>query len=141
MTLGSDVAYQRAGVLLLRFTVAGLMLFHGIAKIHAGVSGIESMVTGIGLPPWFAYGVLIGEVIAPILVIVGVLVRPAALIMAVNMIVAVALAHPADLLALSRTGGYALELQAFFFLCSIAVALLVDPPPEAARRRARASAL
>jgi putative oxidoreductase len=46
--------------------------------------------------------------------------------MAINMVIAVGLAHPEQLLTIGRTGGYGLELQAFFFLCSIAVALLVD---------------
>lgn len=126
MQLRSDIPYQRAGVLLLRFTVAGLMLLHGIAKMRHGVGGIESMLGNMGMPGWFAYGVFIGEVIAPLLVIAGILVRPAALVMAATMIVAVVLAHPDELFTLGRSGGYGLELQAFFFLCSISVAMLAD---------------
>jgi putative oxidoreductase len=124
MQLSSDIPLQRPGVLLLRFTVAGLMLFHGVAKLRNGLDGIESMLTGLGLPAWFAYGVLVGEILAPLLVLAGIWVRPAALVMALNMLVAVALAHTAQLFTLSRSGGYGLELQAFFFFCSIAVALL-----------------
>lgn len=126
MRLTSDISFQRPGVLLLRFTVAGLMLFHGVAKLRSGLGGIESILSGLGLPTWFSYGVLVGEILAPLLILVGVWVRPAALVMAFNMIVAVGLAHPTDLFTIGRTGGYGLELQAFFFLCSIAVALLVD---------------
>jgi len=124
MQLSSDIPQQRAGVLLLRFTVAGLMLFHGVAKLRNGLDGIESMLAGMGLPTWFAYGVLVGEILAPLLVLAGIWVRPAALVMAFNMIVAVGMAHPTQLLTLGRSGGYGLELQAFFFFCSIAVALL-----------------
>jgi hypothetical protein len=47
-------------------------------------------------------------------------------VIAINMLVAVALAHPAQLLSLGRSGGYALELQAFFFLSAVAVAWLAD---------------
>lgn len=126
MLLASDIRHQRAGVLLLRFTVAGLMLFHGVAKLRSGLGGIESLLAAAGLPTWFAYGVLIGEIVAPLLIMAGILVRPAAWIMAINMVIAVGLAHPDELLTIGRTGGYGLELQAFFFLCSIAVALLVD---------------
>jgi uncharacterized membrane protein YphA (DoxX/SURF4 family) len=82
----SDFAQQRPGVLLLRFTVAGLMLFHGAAKLRNGLGGIESLLSGVGLPPWIAWGVLIGEVVAPLLVLAGVWVRPAALVMAFNMV-------------------------------------------------------
>jgi putative oxidoreductase len=122
----SDFAHQRPGVLLLRFTVAGLMLFHGVAKLRNGLGGIESLLSGFGLPAWFAWGVLIGEIVAPLFVLIGVWVRPAALVMAFNMVAAVGLAHSSELLSLGRSGGYRLELQAFFFFCSIAVAMLVD---------------
>ncbi len=124
MRLSSDFAHQRPGVLLLRFTVAGLMLFHGIAKLRYGLAPIEGLVTGAGLPAWIAYGVLVGEVIAPLMILAGVLVRAAALVIAINMIVAVALAHASDLFTLSKSGGYGLELQAFYFFGALAIAML-----------------
>ncbi len=124
MKVASDVPSQPAGVLLLRFTVAGLMLFHGVSKLIGGIGPIEGMLASRGYPGWLAFGVFIGEVIAPIFVILGIQVRVAALIMVVNMIVAVALAHPKQLLSIGPQGGYALELQAFFLFTSLAVALL-----------------
>ena len=126
MKLISDIRAQRPGVLLLRLTVAGLMLFHGVAKVRHGLGPIESLLEGAGLPWWIAYGVIVGEVIAPIMVLAGVLVRPAALVIAANMVVAVALAHPSQLFTLGRTGGYGLELQAFYFFGALAIAMLVD---------------
>lgn len=124
MAIDSDFRRQSPGVLLLRFTVAGLMLLHGIGKLRNGLGPIESLLSNAGLPTWVAYGVLIGEIVAPLFVLAGVWVRPAALIMAINMLFAVGLAHSSDLFALGRSGGYALETQAFFLLCSISVALL-----------------
>lgn len=50
---------------MLRWAVAGLMLLHGISKLLNGVSPIEGMLTGMGLPAFIAYGALIGEVMAP----------------------------------------------------------------------------
>ncbi len=124
MKLASDIPQTPAGVLLLRFTVAGLMLFHGVSKLIGGIGPIEGMLTARGYPGWLAFGVFVGEVIAPILVLIGVQVRVAALIMAVNMIVAIALVHPKQLFSIGPQGGYALELQAFFLFTSLAVALL-----------------
>jgi len=124
MTFASDIRSQHPGVLLLRFTVGGLMLFHGVAKLTHGIGGIQGTLEHVGLPAWVGYGVLIGEIIAPLLVIAGVWVRLAALIMAVNMLFAVGLAHRADLFALGQSGGYRLELQAFFFFCSLSIAWL-----------------
>lgn len=112
------------GKLVLRLTVAGLLLFHGVAKLGKGVGGIESLLEGKGLPGFLAYGVYIGEVVAPVLVLAGWKTRLWALVMAVNMIVAIALSHPADILALSQTGGWAIELQGLFLFGSLAIALL-----------------
>ena len=113
-----------AGKLLLRVTLGVLILLHGIAKIMKGVSGIEGMVTGAGLPGFFAYGVYIGEVLAPILLIVGFYARIAALVIAINMVVAVALAHAKDLFVLGPQGGWALELQGMFLFTAIAIGLI-----------------
>ncbi len=130
MRLRSDIRHQHPGILLLRFTVSGLMLFHGVAKLRNGLGGIESLLSSVGMPTWIAYGVLIGEIVAPLLIIAGMWVRPAAWIVAINMVVAVGIAHPSQLFTIGRTGGYGLELQAFFFFCSIAIALLADRKRE-----------
>lgn len=124
MAISSDIRQQHPGVLLLRYTVSILMLFHGAAKLLHGLGPIEGLLGKAGWPEWFAFGVLIGEIVAPLLVMAGVWVRAAALVMAVNMVVAVWLAHPNDLLALSPTGGYRLELQAFFLFTSLSIAWL-----------------
>lgn len=48
----------------------------------------------------------------------------AALVIVINMVVAVALVHGAELATLSRSGGWALELQAFYLASALAIALL-----------------
>ena len=58
------------GLLILRITVAGLMLFHGVAKL-SHLDGIKRMLSEVGLPEFIAYGVFITELIAPILMIIG----------------------------------------------------------------------
>ncbi|MGZ8255044.1 MAG: DoxX family protein [Burkholderiaceae bacterium] len=126
MRFASDIRSQHPGILLLRFTVGGLMLFHGVAKLMHGLEPIEGLLGKVGLPSWFAFGVLIGEIIAPLLVIAGVWVRWAALLMVVNMIFAIGLAHRGDLLLLTQTGAYRLEAQAFFLFCSLSIAWLAD---------------
>lgn len=122
------------GKLVLRLTLGGLMLLHGIAKLKGGVSGIEGMLQGHGLPGIIAYGVYVGEVIAPLLVIIGFYARIGALIMAVNMVIAIALAHASQLFDLGKTGGWALELQGFFLLTAVVVAL-IGPGRFAINRR------
>lgn len=111
------------GRFILRLAVGGLMLLHGIAKLRHGIGAIGSSVGSHSLPHWVAYGVYIGELLAPLLVIIGVFTRPAALIIAINMVFAVWLVHTRDLLHLGPGGGYALELQTLFFAGGLTIAL------------------
>lgn len=112
------------GKLILRVTVGGLMLLHGISKLQNGTSGIGEMLSGAGLPSFLQYGAVAGEVLAPALLILGILTLPSAMLVAFTMVMAVFLVHSADFFMLGKSGGWALELQAFYFLTSIAVALI-----------------
>jgi len=55
------------------------------------------------------------------LILVGWYARVGALIVVVNMAFAIALAHRAELFALNRSGGWALELQGLFLLAALAL--------------------
>ncbi|MGZ8289746.1 MAG: DoxX family protein [Telluria sp.] len=112
------------GKLVLRATLAILILLHGIAKLSGGVGFIGGMLANFGLPAFLGYAVYIGEVVAPVLVLVGLWTRPAALVIALNMVVAIALVHMPELAQLNKQGGWALELQGMFLFGALAVALL-----------------
>ena len=105
--------HPRAGLLLLRWTLALLMILHGVAKVMNGVDGIEGMLQARGLPGWLAHGVYVGELVAPLLLLAGVWIVPAALVIVVNMVFSVG----------TNSGGWRLELQAFFFVTALVVAL------------------
>lgn len=109
--------------LFLRVTLGVLILLHGLAKLNGGLSGITGMVAGAGLPGWLGYAVLIGEVLAPLLLIAGFHARIGGVLVAINMLVAVYLAHMGQLGSFNRGGGWALELQAMFFVAAVVVAL------------------
>lgn len=110
--------------LLLRLALGLLIFFHGWAKIRGGIGGIEAMLALRGWPTVLAWGVYLGEVVAPLLLILGVYTRMAAAIIATNMLVAVGLAHLDHLTQFTSSGGWRLELQAMFLVAAIAVALL-----------------
>jgi len=112
------------GKLVLRLTLGVLLLLHGAAKVAAGVAPIVGLVGKAGLPPALGYLVYVGEVLAPVLLIVGVWTRAAALVAAINMVVAIVLAHAGQLGEFKPTGGWALELQAFYLFTAVAIALL-----------------
>lgn len=110
------------GKLILRLTIGGLMLFHGLHKLFDGVGPIKGMLASRGLPEFIAYGALAGEVIAPCLIILGILTRPAALVLAFTMIVAWLLVGVDKTFMLDKTGAWAIESLVYFFLAALAVA-------------------
>lgn len=107
------------GKLVLRLTLGILILLHGIAKLRYGITPIEGMVAGMGMPAFFAYGVSAGEVLGPLLLIAGFYA-----LIAANMLFAFALAHVAQLTSLNEQGGWALELQGMFLFTAIALVLM-----------------
>jgi putative oxidoreductase len=113
-----------AGKLVLRAVLAIILLFHGAAKLSGGIGFIGDMLAKAGAPAALGYLVYIGEVVAPLMILAGLFTRPAALVVAVNMIVAVLLVHTSQFFTLNDQGGWALELQAMFFAGAVAVALL-----------------
>jgi len=108
----------------LRVVLGMLILLHGISKIMAGPVFVISTATQAGLPAAIGYLVYLGEVVAPILLIVGLWSRLAALIIAGNMLFAIFLVHMKQLATLSSTGGWALELQGMFLFTALALVLL-----------------
>jgi Predicted membrane protein len=112
------------GRLILRLVLGVCVLLHGIAKLLHGVSGISGMLAGAGLPGFLAYGVYVGEVIGPILVILGFYSRIGAWVIVINMLFALGLVHMGEVLSLGRSGGWAIELQAMFLFTAVALALL-----------------
>ncbi|AFN78062.1 DoxX family protein [Stutzerimonas nitrititolerans] len=112
------------GKLVLRLSVGVLMLLHGIFKLQNGVGGIAGMLGSQGLPGFLAYGVYLGEVVGPVLVIIGLYTRVGAVLIIGNMLVALALAHSQELFSLGSMGGWALELQGMFLFGAVAIALL-----------------
>lgn len=112
------------GKLILRVTIGVLLLLHGIAKISNGVGPIESMVAARGLPAFLAWGVYIGEVIAPLLLILGLYTRLGGLLIAFTLMVAIMLAHTGQLGQITSNGGWRLELQGLFLFGGLAIAFL-----------------
>jgi putative oxidoreductase len=112
------------GKFLLRFGVGFMMLFHGYAKITGGVGGIQGMLESAGLPGFLAYGVYLGEVVAPLFLILGFYTRISAAVLIFTMLNAIFLAHADELFAITKHGALALEVVYFYILCSLAVIFL-----------------
>ena len=127
MTMGVSLnsgTLQDTGLFILRIGLGILILFHGMDKVVHGIGPIEGMVTGKGLPGFLAYGVYLGEVLGPVLLVPGFHARIGAGLIAINMVIAILLAHTGDLLSLSPHGGWRLELQGMSLITALALVCL-----------------
>ena len=97
------------------------MLFHGFSKLFNGIDGIKFLVTNAGLPEFIAYGVYMGEVVFPILIILGLFTRISSLFFALTMVFAIFLAHSNEIFVLGKTGGPVIELALIYLLTSISI--------------------
>ena len=112
--------------LILRITLGLLMLFHGVAKLVdlQTLGFIKNQLEGIGIHPIFAYGVYVGEIVAPLLIILGIYSRFGGFIIFINMLLAIGLVHMNDLLSLTQCVGWRLELQAFYLIVALVIMLM-----------------
>jgi putative oxidoreductase len=104
---------SQAGIDTLPLRVAGGVIFaaHGAQKLFGwfggyGLEGTAGWMESIGLGPGLLMATLAGgaEFFAGLLLIIGLLVRPAALLLAVTMLVAIAKVHLANGLFLTNNG-------------------------------------
>jgi len=110
--------------LLLRIMLGGLMLFHGVYKLQHGIDFIEGLVTAQGIPSYLSYGVYVGEILAPILLILGWRSRIWAGVIAFNMLVVIYLTQLGAFVKLGSHGAWAVEIQIFYLLSAIVIVLL-----------------
>jgi len=117
---------ENLGKLVLRLSVAVLFLLHGYAKIgnDGAIDFIGGSLNELGLPAIIAYGVYVGEVLAPLMVIAGYRCRLGGLLIVATMIMAIVLVHTDEIFALTGTGGWAIELQGMYLFGGLAIALL-----------------
>lgn len=112
---------QHTGLLILRVSIAFTMLIYGFTKLTFGNEFITSLLEQYGIPSIFSYGVFVGEIIAPILIIIGFRTKLAGLVFAINCFVAILMVQLPNLLKLNETGGWAIGLIFIYMMFGIAM--------------------
>ena len=114
---------EDAAKLILRLTIGILVLFHGIFKVTnpGAVDWIGGLFTSIHLPGFLAYLVYIGEIVAPIMLIMGYRTKLAAALIVITIVVAILLAHLGEVFTLGATGAPAIELQLMYLFGAVAI--------------------
>lgn len=119
------------GKLVLRLNIGGLMLLHGISKIQnfeGTLQWLSGVMASLSLPAFMAYGVFLGEVIAPVLLILGILPRLSSLAIIATMAMAI-LSHTTGenatpLFSLGGYGGWSFELQGLYLFGALAILIM-----------------
>jgi putative oxidoreductase len=101
-----------------------MLLLHGSNSVVHGIQHVKDMVTNSGLPEFIAYGNYVGEVVAPIFMIIGYKARFAALIVAFNMLMSIVIGHRDIAFMRNDFGGWMIELNVFYMMTALCVFFL-----------------
>lgn len=123
-SLDSMLDKEDLGKLILRVSFGFMFLLHGIHKIYGGTEFIQGLFVKHGLPAFFAYGVYLGEVIVPILLILGILTRLSSLVLIGTSLTVIWLMHADNLFTLNKVGAWAAEGIGVYLFAAIAIMLL-----------------
>lgn len=108
-------------LLILRLGLGIMLIMHGIAKIINGVGFVKSLLSKAGLPEFIAYFVYIGEVVAPIMLILGIFTRFASLIVLGTCFSILYLFYGFTLFELTPHGGFKAEIVYLYIFISSAL--------------------
>ena len=107
------------GILFLRLS-GGLMLPHGIKKIVGGHDFVKQLLTDKGLPEILWIGVPVSEVLAPLLILLGIFTRISGAFLVLVMCFAIYLTNQ-ELISFTKTGAFSIETQLLFIFAGIAL--------------------
>ncbi|HEV7165797.1 MAG TPA: DoxX family protein [Gammaproteobacteria bacterium] len=112
------------GKLVLRLMVGGLLILHGFHKLVHGPGEVAGMLTAHGIPGFLAWGVYLGEVVGPALILLGVYARIGGLLVLASMVVAVLVTHGLNIFHINEYGGLGIELEVFYGIGGLCIAML-----------------
>ncbi|HHD72730.1 MAG TPA: DoxX family protein [Campylobacteraceae bacterium] len=110
--------------LIARVGLGTLMLFHGIDKAMHGLSGIEGILSAHDMPDIVMYGVYIGEIVAPLFLIIGLFTPLAALAIVINMLMAILLVYSDAIFSVTEHGAWSIEVPMLYLTGAVVIALL-----------------
>lgn len=97
------------GLLALRVFTGAALLTHGLPKLFGGLPGFTEYIAGLGIPApaILAFLAVLAESAGALLLAIGLLTRPASLMIAATMAVAALIAH--------GDGGFAAQEKAWLY--------------------------
>jgi len=113
------------GKLLLRLVIGSLFLLHGIHKMLHGFDGVKGALVKNGFSEFWWIGCFVGEIIAPICIILGLFTRISSLLVVVVMIFSLYLIFGASTFELNpKTGALITEANFLYMFSALALYFL-----------------
>lgn len=106
------------GLLFIRLGLGICLFLHGFHKVVNGIGGVKAILTKAGLPEILAYGAYLGEVLAPLMLIIGFYTRFAAVTVIGTAVVILYAAYP-NLLELTTYGGLKAEILYLYIVTAL----------------------
>ncbi len=107
--------------LFIRLITGWVLLPYGIDYIKDGLDFVFGVMKDNGLPAFLAYGVLIGEVVGPVLVLIGWKSRIGGALIAFTMFLSILLAHRDIAFEYNEFGGWNIALNAMLTVGGLAI--------------------
>jgi doxX len=110
------------GLLFIRLGLGICLFMHGFGKILHGLSGVKGILVNAGLPGFLAYFSYLGEVLAPIMLIIGFCSRVGAiLVLGTSITILYSYYGFANLFALNEVNGFKSELIYLYIAISLCI--------------------
>ncbi|MBE2984889.1 DoxX family protein [Campylobacter sp. RM9344] len=103
------------GLLFIRLGLGICLFLHGFHKITNGIGGVKAILVKSGLSEILAYGVYFGEVLAPLMLIIGFYSRISASIIIATSLFIIYAAYP-NPLEITNYGGFKAEIL-YLYIC------------------------
>jgi len=84
---------QPLALLVMRLALRTIMVVHGSHKVFGGLHRTAQFVSSLGLPAWMGYVSAFGEFLGGIFVLAGFFTRAAALVLCIDLVVAIWRVH------------------------------------------------
>ncbi|QKF92680.1 MULTISPECIES: DoxX family protein [unclassified Campylobacter] len=110
------------GILVARLGLGICVLTHGFSKIMNGIGGVKAILSKAGLPEFMAYFAYVGEVLAPLMIILGIFSRIGSILLIGTCLTILYSFHGlANLFELTNVGGFKAEIVYLYMTLALSI--------------------
>lgn len=123
-----NINKKELALAIVRVTVAGNMLIHGITRcVVGGVTPFDGYLGSLGFPPYTAWAITVFEIIAAVLIIAKRWTSVLAIIFCIELVTGILLVHGPEGWFVVGHGRNGMEYSVLLILCFVGIALAYWP--------------